>query len=137
MEPQAQEKRILVVDDEPHVQEALRQLAAWGGFVADSASSGEEALARLAAQRFDVVVTDNRMAGISGVELAKAIKARWPLLPVVMFTAYPPAETSDSIDLLLLKPTDGLILIKSLKEMLHGTSGRNPSADPAGVKPVR
>jgi CheY-like chemotaxis protein len=119
MEAQAQQRRILVVDDEPHIQEAISLLAAWGGFPAQGVSSAKEALALLEKESFDLVITDNRMPGMSGAELAAAVKARWPSLPVVMFTAYPPAKPLPAIDLLLIKPTDGLILVQSLKKLLH------------------
>jgi CheY-like chemotaxis protein len=118
MKPQDNHKRILIVDDETHIQEAVGLLAGWGGYRAEAVSSGKEALARLEKDRFDLVITDNLMPGMSGLDLATAIKGRWPSLPVIMFTAYPPAQPADCLDLVLAKPGEGLSLLSSVRRIL-------------------
>lgn len=75
-----------------------------GRCAVETAGSGAEALALLGADTFDLIVTDNFMPGMSGVALARAVKARFPALPVVMFSSSPPAEPDASLDLVLLKP---------------------------------
>ncbi len=70
--------RILVVDDEPHIQHYMRAaLEAWGHTVA-TAANGEEALARVAEVTFDVVVTDLRMPTQGGREFYTVLREQYP-----------------------------------------------------------
>lgn len=81
-------KRILVVDDEPFVCDAVKMMLAFDGHDVATANGGKEALALFDAGKFDLVITDFAMPGMKGDELAAAIKARSPGQPVVMITAY-------------------------------------------------
>ena len=81
-------KKIMVVDDEPQVCEAIGMLLSFDGHEVISASHGQEALALFEQDRFDVVITDYHMPGMRGDELALALKARRPGQPVIMITAY-------------------------------------------------
>jgi CheY-like chemotaxis protein len=117
------QKSILFVDDEPAVRSAMTLLLGVGGFVVEAAASGQEALTRLETKIFDLVMTDNFMLGMSGTELALAIKTRWPSLPIVMFTGYPPGEPAPSLDLVLIKPGNGLDLLDAVKGILCGKEG--------------
>ena len=86
---------ILVVDDETDIAELFRQQfrreARQGTYVLHFASSGEEALDKLAAgiepQRI-VILSDINMPVMDGLELLREIKTRRPVLPVMMVTAY-------------------------------------------------
>jgi CheY-like chemotaxis protein len=98
------QRHILIVDDEPDIRDLLRRVLGGGRCAVETAGSGAEALTLLAADTFDLIVTDNLMPGMSGVVLAKEVKARFPALPVVMFSSNPPAEPEASLDLVLLKP---------------------------------
>lgn len=85
--PRAEGERVLLVDDD----EAVRALVAHGlrsaGFEVQPAEGGEEALRRLGrGESFDVVVTDRLMPGIDGLELAQALRERYPALPVVIMS---------------------------------------------------
>ena len=81
-------KRILVVDDEPFVCDAVKMMLAFDGHDVVTANSGKEALSIFDKEKFDLVITDFAMPGMKGDELAAAIKARSPTQPVVMITAY-------------------------------------------------
>lgn len=52
-------------------------------------SGGEQAIQELEKNAVDVVITDNRMAGVSGLELTRCIRERQPELPIVMVTGHP------------------------------------------------
>src|SRR5205809_7329531 len=86
--PSFPKRRILVVDDEPFVCEAVKMMLAFDGHAVETACSGKEALALFENGKFDVVITDFAMPTMKGDELAAAIKARSPTQPVVMITAY-------------------------------------------------
>ena len=81
-------KKILVVDDEPMVCEAVKMLLEFDGHRVVTAVNGNEALALFDHGGFDVVITDYTMPGMKGDELALALKARLPAQPVIMLTAH-------------------------------------------------
>ena len=81
-------KRVLVIDDDPVVGKSIDRVLTPKGYAVIAASSGEEALARLANETYDVVYTDIRMPGMDGLEVARRIKAARPWLPVVIVTGY-------------------------------------------------
>ena len=81
-------KKILVVDDEPLVCEAVKMLLEFDGHEVITAGSGSEALVMFGQGPFDLVITDYTMPVMKGDELALALKARVPGQPVIMLTAH-------------------------------------------------
>ena len=69
---------ILVVDDEQHTRELERRILAEGPYTVAQASDAAEALALLAHQRFDLVVADLEMPGLSGEEMVAKIRSTVP-----------------------------------------------------------
>jgi len=89
MKPQnANPKKILVVDDEPMVCEALKMMLHFEGHEVKTANNAQSALTLFEHEKFDVVITDYSMQPTKGDELAAAIKARAPDQPVILITAY-------------------------------------------------
>src|SRR5258706_2362233 len=80
--------RILIVDDEKAILVALRGLFAKEGYEVDTAASGEEAVKKIEAGRFHLVVTDLSMDGISGMQVLERARTVDPDLAVVMMTAH-------------------------------------------------
>src|ERR1019366_5322549 len=68
--------RILVVDDEPQLRRALRSTLSALGFVVADAESGEAALEMVRAEKFDLILLDVNMPGMSGLETCRAMRAR-------------------------------------------------------------
>ena len=92
---EAREKfRILVVDDELVVRDSLKEWLEDEGFQVDMAESGEEALKKLNAEAFNLMLTDIKMPGMDGVELLERAREIHRDLPVVMMTAYATVETA-------------------------------------------
>ena len=81
-------KKVLVVDDDPVVGKSFDRVLSAKGYAVIHASNGEEALARLAAENYDMVYTDLRRPGMDGIEVVKRVKASRPWLPVVIVTGY-------------------------------------------------
>jgi two-component system, OmpR family, response regulator MprA len=79
--------RILVVDDEPAVQQALVRALSLEQYAVDVATDGTEALQALAADHFDAVVLDVTMPGVSGLEVCRRLRASGDRSPVLMLTA--------------------------------------------------
>jgi signal transduction histidine kinase/ActR/RegA family two-component response regulator len=82
--------RVLVVDDDPAVRRTVSSLLRRQQFETDEANSAEEALARLTESptRFDLVVSDVRMPGMNGCDLALALRAMHPTLPVLLVSGF-------------------------------------------------
>lgn len=129
-------KRILVVDDEPFVCEAVKMMLAFDGHDVVTANSAKEAMGLFDKDKFDVVITDFAMPGMKGDELAAALKARAPGQPVVMITAY--AEMLQSagkalpgVDFVVSKP----FLLEHLREALSSVlPDSNGNADAAAER---
>lgn len=81
-------RKVLVVDDDPVVGKSFDRVLAGKGYAVITASSGQEALNKLESEDYDVVYTDIKMPGMSGLEMAEQVKARRPWLPVVIVTGY-------------------------------------------------
>jgi len=79
--------KILVVDDEPAVQQALARAFALERYEVEVARNGSEALEALATERFDAVVLDVTMPGVSGLEVCRRLRASGDRSPVLMLTA--------------------------------------------------
>jgi len=81
-------RKVLVVDDDPVVAKSFDRVLAGKGYAVITASSGQEALNKLETEDYDVVFTDIKMPGMSGLEMTEQVKARRPWLPVVIVTGY-------------------------------------------------
>jgi len=81
-------RKVLVVDDDPVVRKSFDRVLSGKGYAVITAENGEEALRKLNEEKYDLVYTDIRMPGISGLEVAEQVKARKPWTPVVIITGY-------------------------------------------------
>jgi len=80
--------KILIVDDEAIMRESLAGWLERDGHYIEKAGSGEEALERIKAKRFDILLVDIKMSGISGLDVLKNVKESDSDVEVVMITAY-------------------------------------------------
>src|SRR5437867_6164801 len=117
--PAFPQRRILVVDDEPFVCDAVKMMLTFDGHVVETASNGRDALAIFEVGKFDLVITDFAMPTMKGDELAAAIKARSPKQPIVMITAYAEMLQSSGnplpgVDFVISKP----FLLENLREAI-------------------
>jgi CheY-like chemotaxis protein len=125
--PAFPQRRILVVDDEPFVCDAVKMMLNFDGHVVETASNGKDALAMLDKEKFDVVITDFAMPAMKGDELAATIKARTPEQPVVMITAYAEMLKSSGnplkgVDFVISKP----FLLENLREAISKVTPAQP-----------
>ena len=99
-------KRILLVDDQQGVREAIRFLLMVDQHVVTEAPNGKEALEVFAPGRFDLVITDYAMPVMAGNELAQKIKQLAPTQPILMITAYSEdlGKSENPVDVVLNKP---------------------------------
>jgi len=80
--------QILVVDDEEIICQQLQRLYTYSDYAVEVAHSGEAALERLEKRDIDLVVTDIRLPGISGVDLTLEIKKKYSDVPVIVITGH-------------------------------------------------
>jgi len=85
-------KKILVVDDNEMLCRLACDILRTEGYRAVPASNAAEALRVLEEEEFDLLVTDSQMPGMSGLELARAVRNRYPDFPVIVMTAFEPVE---------------------------------------------
>ncbi len=84
--PGTTHSRVLVVDDDLQVRSFVGDLLSLEGHEPVLAASGDEALRILGRQEFDLVLTDWKMQGMNGVDLARRVRERKPLVPVVLMS---------------------------------------------------
>ncbi len=85
-------KKILVVDDDEMLCRFACDILRTEGYRAVPAANAAEALEALDRESFDLLVTSSHMPGMSGVELAQAVRGKIPGFPVIVMTAYEPVE---------------------------------------------
>lgn len=88
--------RLLCVDDEPNILSALRRLFRQHGYQISVANSGAEGLQVLAAQPFDLVISDMRMPEMDGAQFLAQVRDRWPETVRILLTGY--ADITSTID---------------------------------------
>ncbi|EGR1590774.1 TPA: sigma-54-dependent transcriptional regulator [Vibrio parahaemolyticus] len=89
------QSKVLIVEDDEGLREALVDTLALAGYEWLEADSAEDALVKLKSNAVDIVVSDVQMAGMGGLALLRNIKQNWPNLPVLLMTAY--ANIEDAV----------------------------------------
>jgi CheY-like chemotaxis protein len=85
-------KKVLVVDENEMLCQLACDILRAEGFHAVSARSAAEALDAFERDSFDILVTESRMPGMTGLELARAVRQKDPQLPIIVMTSYEPVE---------------------------------------------
>lgn len=132
-EPLNPGRRILVVDDEPLIRKINLEILVDAGYQVDTAEDGATAWDALQQNDYDLLVTDNQMPEVSGLELMGKMRDASMKLPVIMATATLPEKEllfrcRCNFLVLLLKPYSLVELVETVKAVLE--SARN------GVGPV-
>ncbi|MFN8668307.1 MAG: response regulator [Gemmatimonadaceae bacterium] len=117
-------RRLLVVDDEETIRLALSKFLRSRGFDAETAESGDAALALLQEGRFSLMLCDIRMPGMSGLDLVPKARALHPDLAVIMLSAVndvPTATESIAVGAMeyLTKPVDLQDLLAAIERVAH------------------
>jgi PAS domain S-box-containing protein len=117
-------ERILLVEDEEGARQGLAELLGGLGYAVTAVASGETALALPPDAPFDLVLTDFRLPGATGMEVARALLERWPSLRVVVMSGYAPEDLSrdlfaDRTAHFLQKPFDMAALAQALRDALE------------------
>ncbi len=122
--------RILVVEDESVIRAMVTTRLAKSGYQVDAAENGADAWAALQVNHYDLLITDNNMPKVSGVELLQRLHATRMALPVIMATGSLPREEFALKPWLepvatLLKPYTVAELLATVKAVLRAIGGAN------------
>src|SRR5438874_266543 len=115
---EASMKAILFVDDHEVLARLSCEILEMQGYRAVSAYNGEEALQKFEEEDFDILVTDFRMDGMNGVELAKKVHERHPDVPVIIVTGYGPVDGGKDVAACLQKEDLFPALLEKIKFFL-------------------
>jgi signal transduction histidine kinase/CheY-like chemotaxis protein len=123
--PTVRALRCLVVDDEPPVRAVLGDILESAGHTVVTLGDGAEAIARFAAERFDLVVTDLAMPRVSGWQVARAVKQTAPTVPVFLVTGFGVELSAEErqthgVDIVLVKPLQIQEILDAVAEVARG-----------------
>jgi two-component system KDP operon response regulator KdpE len=126
--------RILVVDDDPQIRRVMRVTLTGQGYEVDDAKNGDEALEKLRDQRFDLVLLDMNMPGLSGVDTCRAVRAHSEIAIVMLTVRDSESDKVEALDAgaddYVTKPYNAPELLARIRAALrrtpwtHGPTGR-------------
>ena len=127
-------RRVLVADDDEPIRHLLTRIFAAAEYEMEAVPDGVAAIARLRAAPFDLVVTDLKMPGMGGLELAREAKRLWPAIKIVVITGYPSQSSAiDSVnigvDAYLTKPFRAIDLLVAAERAFELESTLSRSID--------
>jgi DNA-binding NtrC family response regulator len=111
------QKHLLIVDDEGALRSAIAERLTDHGFVVEQASSGEDAIDRLAEFAFDILITDLRLPGISGRDVLQAALERYPDIIAIVITGF--GTVKDAVDAIKQGATDFVTKPFQFDALLH------------------
>lgn len=131
--------RILVVEDEPDIRRLNIETLASSGYHVDGAEDGADAWDMLQLNQYDLIVTDNNMPKVSGMELLLKLHESRLKLPVILVTGTLPQAKLErhpwleikAVKAILLKPHTFDELLKTVKSVLHATTDHRKENAPA------
>ena len=136
-------ERVLVVDDEPNLRKVLKALLTRSGFDVVTAKDGKEAVDVLRGGGIDLLMTDIRMPGMTGLELLSWSRNEQPDVPVIVITAHGTVDTAvqamkeGAFDF-VTKPFDSGQLVRTVRKALDQAAAMrslvHAGSDPAQIK---
>ena len=115
--------RILVVDDDGDTRQLSVDILVGAGYDVEAVEDGAIGWKTLQANRYDLVITDNKMPKVTGLELIEKLRSAGMVLPVIMATRYSPTHEFDlkpwlRPDVALERPFDNDDLLAAVKKVL-------------------
>jgi len=116
-------RAILFVDDHEVLARLSCEILEMHGYRAVSAFNAQDALRKFEQEDFDILVTDFRMDGMNGVELAQKIHEKSPSIPVIIVTGYGPVDGGKDVNACLQKEELFPALLEKIKLYLGEKPG--------------
>jgi DNA-binding NtrC family response regulator len=120
-------KAILFVDDHEVLARLSCEILEMQGYKAVSAYSAQDALNKFDTETFDLLVTDFRMEGMNGLELAKRVHQKNPEVPVIIVTGYGPIDGGQDVKACLQKEELFPALLEKIKMYLEDSTELAPA----------
>ncbi len=122
--PLTKKSHLLVVDDDENARDLQKILLHTAGYVVDTAADGEEAWKMLRAKPYDLLLTDQKLPGITGLELVGRLRAAEMALPAIINSGWPDmGKVSDypnlALSAILDKPVNFAKVLVAVREALH------------------
>jgi DNA-binding response OmpR family regulator len=117
-------EKILVVDDEEIVCLTLSEILKLEGFLVDTARDGAHALKLLAKERYEIMIIDLKMPGVSGMDVIHKAADEYPKMDIIILTAFGSMETAIEAlryrveDYLIKKPAEPEIVVESVHKLM-------------------
>jgi len=116
--------RILVVDDDVYVRELNAGVLIRSGYHVDTAANGKDAWRALHEENYDLLITDEQMPWVTGLELIQKLRAEAMLLPVILASGLPPLDDVSRhpglrIQAVVTKPCHLAELLQTVQSVLH------------------
>jgi DNA-binding NtrC family response regulator len=132
-------KRILVVDDDEVIRQVNAEMLSRLGYETETAQDGAAAWDALQANGYDLLITDNNMPKVSGVELIKKLRSAHMTLPVVLASGTIPTEAmnwNSSLQLaaMLLKPFTMDELLVTVEKIFHAADRAGEQSEPMPIR---
>ncbi len=86
--------KLLIIDDEAVIRDGLKRVLESEAYVVETCSSGFQAIGLLQQREFDLIITDLKMPGMSGIEVLKSVRTLQPDIPVILITGYASIDTA-------------------------------------------
>jgi len=126
--------RVLVVDDVPSIRELVQEILENEGYRVFTAADVEQALEIIDSRELDIVITDNKMPKISGLDLVRHVHNHYKLTEIIMITGY--ASIEGAVEAMstgavhyLPKPFDRKALLEAMEKARHKLKMREATAD--------
>ncbi len=112
------ERAVLVVDGDRKLRAAVRKILREAGYRVFEAATGLEALVICACRPIDLMLTELALSGIGGIQLAEAVRERFPSVRILGMSADPPSSPAGPIMECLKKPVDSAELLARVRQRL-------------------
>lgn len=127
-DPTGPPKRILLVDDDIFMCQLNCGVLIHSGYDVEAAADGAAGWDALQAGQYDLLITDNSMPKVTGIEMVRMLRSRDATLPVILASGVAPTEEMKrhpelKISAILLKPYSMEELLAAVKEVLHTNEG--------------
>jgi DNA-binding response OmpR family regulator len=90
-------KRILIIEDDEEMRSLLKEFLNEEGYETDSVDNGSEAYRRLVRELFDLIITDIRMPGLTGLDILPGVRKLQPEAPIIVITAFGSEEVHHKV----------------------------------------
>lgn len=129
---------LLIVEDDKEMRDLLTEALIEEGYRAESVPDGAQALIRLRTETFSTIVLDQRMPGLSGLDILPGLKTICPDTPVILITAFGDDNTrgealEKGASACLLKPFPMEELFRAVRHALASGGGRVPAFPSSGT----